>query len=114
MDEYIDVTLRWIPGHEGIPRNEAADRAAKRAALIGARRQIVPGDIGNWTILAAAAKRRIRQSTKDAWEKQWDKQKAGKPTKKLTSPRPAGHPDDPDRDPDHGGSGVISPNPDPP
>ncbi|EED11562.1 reverse transcriptase, putative [Talaromyces stipitatus ATCC 10500] len=85
IDEDIDVTLRWIPGHEGIPGNEAADRAAKRAALIGARRQIVPGDIGNWTILAAAAKRRIRQSTKDAWEKQWDKQKAGKPTKKLVT-----------------------------
>ncbi|EED15966.1 hypothetical protein TSTA_010820, partial [Talaromyces stipitatus ATCC 10500] len=84
-DEDIDVTLRWIPGHEGVPGNEAADRAAKRAALMGARRQIVPGDLSSegWTILAAAAKRRIRQSTKDAWERWWDKQKAGKSTKKL-------------------------------
>ncbi|EED11870.1 hypothetical protein TSTA_110500 [Talaromyces stipitatus ATCC 10500] len=36
----------------------------------------------------------------------------------ITSPRPAGHPDDPDRDPDrdpdHGGSWVVSPYPDPP
>ncbi|EED15077.1 hypothetical protein TSTA_045390 [Talaromyces stipitatus ATCC 10500] len=58
--------------HEGVPRNEAADRAAKRAALMGARRQIVPGDLSSegWTILAAAAKRRIRQSIKDAWERQ--------------------------------------------
>ncbi|EED20329.1 conserved hypothetical protein [Talaromyces stipitatus ATCC 10500] len=86
-DEDIDVTLRWIPGHEGVPGNEAADRAAKRAALMGARGQIVPGDLSSegWTILAAAAKRRIRQSTKDAWERRWDKQKAGKPTKKLVT-----------------------------
>ncbi|EED20829.1 hypothetical protein TSTA_040230 [Talaromyces stipitatus ATCC 10500] len=46
-DENIDVTLRWIPGHEGVPRNKAADRAAKRTALIGARRQIVPGDLSS-------------------------------------------------------------------
>ncbi|EED18390.1 hypothetical protein TSTA_121330 [Talaromyces stipitatus ATCC 10500] len=73
--------------HEGVPGNKAADRAAKRAALMGARRQIVPGDLlsEGWTILAAAAKRRIRQSTKDAWERRWDKQKAGKPTKKLVT-----------------------------
>lgn len=81
----IDVTLRWIPGHEGVPGNETADRAAKKAALRGVRREIVPGDISYWTMLGAAAKRRIRQSAKDAWEQSWDKQKSGKPTKKLVT-----------------------------
>ncbi|KAI7978242.1 hypothetical protein EIK77_003561 [Talaromyces pinophilus] len=81
----IDVTLRWIPGHEGVPGNEAADRAAKKAAIRGVRREIVPGDISHWVMLGAAAKRRIRQSAKDAWERSWDKQKSGKPTKKLVT-----------------------------
>lgn len=86
-DVGMDVTLRWIPGHEDVPGNEAADRAAKKAAIRGVRREIVPGDVstGGWVMLGAAAKRRIRQSAKDAWERSWDKQKSGKPTKKLVT-----------------------------
>lgn len=72
MESGIEVVIRWIPGHEGVPGNEAADRAAKRAAMMGARRHVVPGDIKNWTTLGAAAKRRIRQEAKNAWGKAWD------------------------------------------
>ncbi|EED14559.1 hypothetical protein TSTA_040390 [Talaromyces stipitatus ATCC 10500] len=85
IEEGINVEIRWIPGHEGVPGNETADRAAKRAAFVGARHQVVPRDIKNWTMLAAAAKRRVCQSAKNAWERSWDKQKAGKPTKKLVT-----------------------------
>jgi hypothetical protein len=88
VDSGIDVVLHWIPGHESIPGNEVADRAAKRAAMMGARRQIVPGDIKNRIMLGAAAKRRIRHEAKAAWEKTWDQSKSGKPTKKLI-PRPS-------------------------
>lgn len=90
VENGIDVVIRWIPGHEGVPGNEAADRTAKRAAMMGARRQVVPGDIKNWTrtMFGAAAKRRIRQEAKNVWGKAWDTEKSGKPTKKLI-PRPS-------------------------
>ncbi|OCH84476.1 hypothetical protein OBBRIDRAFT_713417, partial [Obba rivulosa] len=29
---HMDLTLRWVPGHEGIHGNEMADREAKKAA----------------------------------------------------------------------------------
>lgn len=61
-DVGINVTLRWIPGHENVEGNELADRAAKKAAIQGVRREVVPGDvsIGGWVMLGVAAKRCIR------------------------------------------------------
>jgi ribonuclease HI len=79
----LEITLQWIPGHENVPGNEAADRAAKRAALMGARRQVVPGDADPWLWLAAAGRQRVRQSAKDAWKAAWHKAKVGKPTRRL-------------------------------
>lgn len=79
--EGYDITFQWTPGHENIPGNEAADRAAKRAALVGVRKQIHQGE--QWIWLASAAKRRIQQAAKDAWGKTWEKGTSVKPTRKL-------------------------------
>ena len=33
LSEFNKVTLVWIPGHEGIPDNEEADRLAEEGAI---------------------------------------------------------------------------------
>jgi ribonuclease HI len=75
----IPISFHWIPGHEGIPGNKAAGKAAKDAAE-GGYIQIRDGQT-YW--LAAAAKQQIRQCMTDAWEKLWGNQKSAKPTKRL-------------------------------
>jgi hypothetical protein len=80
------VTMRWIPAHIGVPGNEAADKAAKEAAVRGLE---AAAGAGQPIIrLAAAAKREAKQRTKDRWAKQWERDRTGKPTKRLVR-----HPD---------------------
>jgi ribonuclease HI len=75
----IEVTIRWIPGHQGILGNEAADQAAKQAAT-AATAASNPSRICR---LAAAAKRAVRDRVKQAWAKSWAATPRGKPTKRL-------------------------------
>ncbi|EKV14892.1 Reverse transcriptase, putative [Penicillium digitatum PHI26] len=65
----IQVELRWIPAHEGIPGNEHVDMLAKSAATTT--------DTSNYhnrsTRLAAAASKCIKHESMIAWEKSWSK-----------------------------------------
>lgn len=74
----ITVSFHWIPGHEGVEGNEAADRAAKEAAEQG---YVQGRDHIHW--LAAVAKQRVRQGVKAAWERLWKRQRSAKPTKRI-------------------------------
>jgi hypothetical protein len=76
----IPISFHWIPGQEGIPGNETADKAAKDAAEGG----YIRIRAGQTYWLAAAAKQQIRQCVTNAWETLWGHQKSAKPTRRRT------------------------------
>lgn len=63
--------------------NEFADEEAKSGALQGAGMEVATEPGKQIIRLAAAAKRDIRQRTKDRWAKQWEREKTSAPTKRL-------------------------------
>jgi Ribonuclease HI len=81
------ITLRWIPAHVGVSGNEAADGAAKSAALWGAGggSDKVAGDGADQPFirLASAAKRNTRKRINQRWKKQWEREKTAAPTRRL-------------------------------
>lgn len=64
----VQVRIHWIPAHVGVPGNEAADRAAKAAAL-GPR--IMENGEGVWH-LTAPCKTRIRRRVAKEWTNDWE------------------------------------------
>ncbi|KAJ5159354.1 zinc knuckle domain protein [Penicillium coprophilum] len=64
----VQVELRWIPAHEGIPGNEIADIFAKTAATTQE-----PNHHNRFIRLAAAASKSVKQESTIAWEKAWKK-----------------------------------------
>ncbi|KAJ5458797.1 hypothetical protein N7530_010741 [Penicillium desertorum] len=65
----IQVEIRWIPAHEGIPGNEHADTLAKEAATTND----INHNHNRYIRLAATARKGIKQDTKAAWERSWSK-----------------------------------------
>jgi ribonuclease HI len=86
----IRVEIRWVPAHTGIWGNEAADRAAKRAA-----KQEVGAGQGNENIiqtrtyhLQATLKTWIKRQTRLEWINGWRAETKGRTTFKHT-PQPS-------------------------
>ena len=98
MDEVAKTTeieLRWIPAHQGIPGNEAADKTAKEAARQGTnpaltlptrrprhnrgRQQEAP----QTTMLLTKAKHTINQALQKDWEVLWTHGRHGRTLHRL-------------------------------
>lgn len=74
----VQVRIHWIPAHVGVPGNEAADKAAKAAAL-GPRRE---GSEEFWP-LTAPGKTRIRRRIAKEWANEWENGTSGRVTFSL-------------------------------
>ncbi|OQD93993.1 hypothetical protein PENVUL_c163G00911 [Penicillium vulpinum] len=83
QNRQTELNIRWIPAHSDVAGNEYADREAKGAAGLGAKLP-AEGDPDNLiTRLAAAAKRGVRERTREKWIRQWERERTSAPTKRL-------------------------------
>uniref|UniRef100_A0A8H7K2N2 RNase H type-1 domain-containing protein n=1 Tax=Bionectria ochroleuca TaxID=29856 RepID=A0A8H7K2N2_BIOOC len=76
------IQFRWIPAHVGVPGNEAADKAAKKAAQPPTD---APGPDSPQTsqTLVATTKTAIRKAMKTEWSAAWETAKHGRELFKL-------------------------------
>jgi ribonuclease HI len=69
----IKLTIRWVPGHEGVTGNEEADRLAKKAIEVGSSRQSkLPAPLRSGLPRSrAAAQRALQEGLKKRAERVW-------------------------------------------
>ena len=85
----VQLKIRWIPSHRGIPGNEAADRAAKEATgwrdnnQTGPRAEPPP----ELRPLKTVAKTWINKTVSQSWQAKWAAETRGRATFRHT-PRP--------------------------
>ncbi|QRV88338.1 ribonuclease H-like protein [Ceratobasidium sp. AG-Ba] len=70
----LTVTTTWVPAHEGVPGNEAADLAAKEAARgLSSDTEDLPPFLRNQiTASPAAAKQAFKEAQREIWKQRWE------------------------------------------
>ena len=80
-EQRIKIRLLWVPGHSGIPGNEAADNLAKAA--------VSREESHEFRHLVSARKRGIREKMLEEWQEEWQSTDKGKHLRRIDDGLPS-------------------------